>query len=105
MHRVEAVMAYGMAFKIDRGGPSLALGEPPTGPATFSVWRNCDPRRVRRCGHIRLRTAKIELAAPVKVTDLPEDAPRFTQGAQGIHNTIVNDGAHTGDYPGKVLRS
>jgi N-acyl-D-aspartate/D-glutamate deacylase len=46
--------------------------------------------------------AKIDLAAPVKVTDLPEDPPRFTQGAKGIHYTIVNgkvlmdNGAHTG---------
>ena len=55
--------------------------------------------------------AKIALASPIKVTDLPEDAPRFTQGAKGIHYTIVNgkvlmdNGAHTGVYPGKVLRS
>ena len=55
--------------------------------------------------------AKINLAPAVKVTDLPEGAPRFTQGAKGIHYTIVNgkvlmdNGAHTGAYPGKVLRS
>ena len=55
--------------------------------------------------------AKIDLAAPQKVTDLPEGAPRFTQGAKGIHYTIVNgkvlmdNGAHTGAFPGKVLRS
>ena len=55
--------------------------------------------------------AKIDLAAPQKVTDLPEGAPRFTQGAKGIHYTIVNgevlmdNGAHTGSYPGRVLRS
>ena len=55
--------------------------------------------------------AKIDLAAPAKVTDLPEGAPRFTQGATGVHYTIVNgevlmdNGAHTGAYPGRVLRS
>ena len=55
--------------------------------------------------------AKIALASSVKVTDLPEGAPRFTQGAKGIHYTIVDgkllmdNGAHTGMYPGKVLRS
>jgi N-acyl-D-aspartate/D-glutamate deacylase len=55
--------------------------------------------------------AKIDLAAPQKVTDLPEGAPRFTQGAKGIHYVIVNgkllmnNGAHTGAFPGKVLRS
>ena len=54
---------------------------------------------------------KIDLAAPGKVSDLPEGAPRFTQGAKGIHYTVVNgkvlmdNGAHTGVYPGKVLRS
>jgi N-acyl-D-aspartate/D-glutamate deacylase len=53
----------------------------------------------------------IDLAAPAKVTDLPEGAPRFVQGAKGIHYTIVNgkvlmdNGAHTGAYPGRVLRS
>ena len=55
--------------------------------------------------------AKINLSTPQKVTDLPESAPRFTQGAKGIHYTIVNGkvlmdhGAHSGAYPGKVLRS
>jgi len=55
--------------------------------------------------------ARIDLAVPQKVTDLPEGAPRFTQGAKGIHYTIVNgkvlmdNGAHTGAYPGRVLRS
>jgi N-acyl-D-aspartate/D-glutamate deacylase len=45
------------------------------------------------------------------VNDLPEGAPRYVQGAKGIHYTIVNgsvlmkDGKHTGMYPGKVLRS
>jgi len=54
---------------------------------------------------------KIDLAPVLKVTDLPEGAPRFTQGAKGIHYTIVNgkllmdNGAHTGEYPGTVLRS
>jgi N-acyl-D-aspartate/D-glutamate deacylase len=55
--------------------------------------------------------ANIALAAPQKVTDLPEGAPRYTQGAKGILYTVVNgkilmdNGAHTGAYPGKVLRS
>jgi N-acyl-D-aspartate/D-glutamate deacylase len=54
--------------------------------------------------------AKIELAEPKKVADLPEGAPRYIQGAKGIHYTIVNgsvlmkNGAHTGVYPGRVLR-
>jgi N-acyl-D-amino-acid deacylase len=51
------------------------------------------------------------LAEPEKVADLPEGAPRYIQRAKGIHYTIVNgsvlmkNGAHTGIYPGKVLRS
>jgi N-acyl-D-aspartate/D-glutamate deacylase len=55
--------------------------------------------------------AKIDLAVPERVTDLPEGAPRYIQRARGIHYTIVNgsilmkDGAHTGAYPGTVLRS
>jgi N-acyl-D-amino-acid deacylase len=55
--------------------------------------------------------ATIDLAAPEKVTDLPEGAPRYIQRAKGVHYTIVNgsvlmkNGAHTGVYPGKVLRS
>ncbi len=55
--------------------------------------------------------ATIDLAAPAKVTDLPQGAPRFIQGAKGIHYTIVNgkvlmdNGAHSGAYPGRVLRS
>ncbi|MGZ9272681.1 MAG: amidohydrolase family protein, partial [Candidatus Binatia bacterium] len=54
---------------------------------------------------------RIDLAKPAKVNDLPEGAPRFVQGAKGIHYTIVNgkvlmdNGAHTGAYPGRVLRS
>jgi len=54
---------------------------------------------------------KIDLAEPEKVADLPEDAPRYIQRAKGIHYTIVNgsvlmkNGAHTGVYPGRVLRS
>ena len=54
---------------------------------------------------------KIDLAEPEKVADLPEGAPRYIQGAKGIHYTIVNgsvlmkNGAHTGVYPGRVLRS
>lgn len=55
--------------------------------------------------------ANIDLAEPEKVQDLPGGAPRYIQSAKGIHCTIVNgavlmkDGAHTGLYPGKVLRS
>ena len=54
---------------------------------------------------------KIDLAAAEKVADLPEGAPRYIQRAKGVHYTIVNgsvlmnNGAHTGVYPGKVLRS
>ena len=54
---------------------------------------------------------KIDLAEPEKVADLPEGAPRYIQRAKGIHYTIVNgsvlmkNGAHTGVYPGRVLRS
>lgn len=53
----------------------------------------------------------IDLQPPEKVEDLPEGAPRYIQRAKGIYYTIVNgsvlmkDGAHTGAYPGKVLRS
>jgi N-acyl-D-aspartate/D-glutamate deacylase len=53
----------------------------------------------------------IDLAKPQRVNDLPEGAPRFVQGAKGVHYTIVNgtllmnDGHHTGKFPGKVLRS
>jgi N-acyl-D-aspartate/D-glutamate deacylase len=55
--------------------------------------------------------ATIDLLPPEKVEDLPEGAPRFIQHAKGIHYTIVNgsvlmkNGAHTGVYPGQVLRS
>jgi N-acyl-D-amino-acid deacylase len=55
--------------------------------------------------------AKIDLAEPEKVQDLPAGAPRYIQRAKGIHYTIVNgsvlmkNGAHTGVYPGRVLRS
>ncbi len=55
--------------------------------------------------------AKIDLAAPEKVQDLPEGAPRYIQRAKGILYTIVNgsvlmkNGTHTGVYPGRVLRS
>jgi N-acyl-D-aspartate/D-glutamate deacylase len=54
---------------------------------------------------------QIDLAEPEKVADLPAGAPRYIQRAKGIHYTIVNgsvlmkNGAHTGVYPGKVLRS
>src|SRR6266550_4135706 len=53
----------------------------------------------------------IDLLSPEKINDLPEGASRYIQGAKGIHYTIVNgsvlmkNGAHTGVYPGKVLRS
>ena len=53
----------------------------------------------------------IDLLPPEKINDLPEGASRYIQGAKGIHYTIVNgsvlmkNGAHTGVYPGKVLRS
>jgi N-acyl-D-aspartate/D-glutamate deacylase len=55
--------------------------------------------------------AKIALAEPEKVQDLPAGAPRYIQRAKGIHYSVVNgsvlmkNGAHTGMYPGKVLRS
>ncbi len=55
--------------------------------------------------------ARIELAEPEKVQDLPGGAPRYIQGAKGILYTIVNgsvlmkNGAHTGVYPGRVLHS
>jgi N-acyl-D-amino-acid deacylase len=55
--------------------------------------------------------ATIDLQPPEKTNDLPEGAARYVQRAKGIHCTIVNgsvlmkDGAHTGLYPGKVLRS
>jgi N-acyl-D-aspartate/D-glutamate deacylase len=55
--------------------------------------------------------ASIDLEKPQQVNDLPEGAPRFIQHARGIHYSIVNgsilmkNGAHTGAYPGKVLRS
>ena len=54
---------------------------------------------------------KIDLAETEKVHDLPEGAPRYIQRAKGIHYSIVNgtvlmkNGAHTGRYPGQVLRS
>ena len=53
----------------------------------------------------------IDLLPPEKINDLPEGASRYIQGAKGIHYTIVNgsvlmkNGAHTGVYPGKILRS
>lgn len=53
----------------------------------------------------------IDLAPAEKVNDLPGGAPRYIQRAQGIHYTIVNgsilmeQGKHSGAYPGKVLRS
>ena len=53
----------------------------------------------------------IDQTKPQQVNDLPEGAPRYIQGAKGIHYTIVNgsvlmkNGRHTGIYPGRVLRS
>jgi N-acyl-D-aspartate/D-glutamate deacylase len=55
--------------------------------------------------------ATIALLPPEKINDLPEGAPRYVQGAKGVHYTIVNgsvlmrNGSHSGSYPGKVLRS
>jgi N-acyl-D-aspartate/D-glutamate deacylase len=55
--------------------------------------------------------AAIGLQKPCQVNDLPQGAPRYVQGARGIHYSIVNgavlmrDGSHTGAYPGRVLRS
>jgi N-acyl-D-amino-acid deacylase len=55
--------------------------------------------------------AEIDLLPPEKVEDLPEGATRYIQHAKGISYSIVNgsvlmkNGAHTGVYPGKVLRS
>jgi N-acyl-D-amino-acid deacylase len=53
----------------------------------------------------------IDLEKPEEVNDLPEGAPRYIQHARGIHYTIVNgsvlmqNGFHTGAYPGRVLRA
>ncbi|MET0500643.1 MAG: amidohydrolase family protein, partial [Candidatus Binatia bacterium] len=55
--------------------------------------------------------ATIDLEKPEQVNDLPEGAPRYIQHARGIRYSIVNgsvlmdNGSHTGAYPGKVLRS
>jgi N-acyl-D-amino-acid deacylase len=55
--------------------------------------------------------ATIDLEKPEQANDLPEGAPRYIQHARGIRYTIVNgsvlmqNGSHTGAYPGKVLRS
>jgi N-acyl-D-aspartate/D-glutamate deacylase len=55
--------------------------------------------------------AAIDLEKPEQVNDLPEGAPRYIQHARGIRYSIVNgavlmqNGSHTGAYPGKVLRS
>jgi len=55
--------------------------------------------------------AAIDLEPPEQVNDLPEGAPRYIQHARGIRYSIVNgsvlmdNGSHTGAYPGKVLRS
>jgi len=55
--------------------------------------------------------AAIDLEKPEQVNDLPEGARRYIQHARGIRYTIVNgsvlmdNGSHTGAYPGKVLQS
>jgi N-acyl-D-aspartate/D-glutamate deacylase len=55
--------------------------------------------------------ATIDLQKPEQVNDLPEGAPRYIQHARGIYYSIVNgsvlmqNGSHTGNFPGKVLRS
>jgi N-acyl-D-aspartate/D-glutamate deacylase len=55
--------------------------------------------------------ASIDVEKPERANDLPEGAPRYIQHARGIRYTIVNgsvlmdNGSHTGAYPGKVLRS
>lgn len=55
--------------------------------------------------------AKIDVTEPEKVQDLPEGGSRYIQRAKGIYYTLVNglvlmnDGTHSGVYPGKVLRS
>jgi N-acyl-D-amino-acid deacylase len=55
--------------------------------------------------------AAIDLEKPEQVNDLPEGAPRYIQHARGVRYSIVNgavlmdNGSHTGAYPGKVLRS
>lgn len=53
----------------------------------------------------------LELELPVIVNDFPGGSPRFIQKARGIEHTIVNgvpfmeDGEHTGDLAGRLLRS
>ena len=55
--------------------------------------------------------ATVDLGDAEMVHDLPEGAPRYIQHAKGIRYTIVNgsvlmeNGSHTGAYPGQVLRS
>jgi N-acyl-D-aspartate/D-glutamate deacylase len=55
--------------------------------------------------------ATIDLGDAEMVYDLPTGAPRYIQHAKGIRYTIVNgsvlmeNGSHTGAYPGQVLRS
>jgi len=55
--------------------------------------------------------AAIDVEKPQLVEDLPEGAPRYIQHARGIHYSIINgavlmnNGTHTGAFPGKVLRS
>jgi N-acyl-D-amino-acid deacylase len=55
--------------------------------------------------------ATIRPQATETVNDLPGGNARLCQGAEGIHCTVVNgtvvtqDGAHTGTYPGRVLRA
>jgi N-acyl-D-aspartate/D-glutamate deacylase len=53
----------------------------------------------------------LHLPLPEYVHDFPQGAGRFVQRAQGYDATVVNgqvvleDGVHTGDLPGTVLRS
>jgi N-acyl-D-amino-acid deacylase len=53
----------------------------------------------------------IEPGMPSLVHDLPTGCPRLVQKAVGIKNTVVNgtvliqDGAHTGAYPGRLMRA
>jgi len=91
-HRVEAVMAYGLAFKIKSFAVDLASRLARRRPGRRrSPYRETVTRDGCAGADIFVfDPAKIDLAAPAKVTDLPEDAPRFTQSAKGIGYTIVN---------------
>jgi N-acyl-D-aspartate/D-glutamate deacylase len=53
----------------------------------------------------------VNTLAPEYVQDLPGNERRMIQRATGVHHTLVNgevvieDGAATGAYPGRVLRN